>query len=90
MFYYAWIVETISEIHLSRYAENLHSILQKENIEKTFFSGNVLGGYPSQHFAVMYPDMVKDLWRLDTTPLGLKYLLKIRLVVGEKDSTGKV
>ena len=32
-------------------AEILHSILQKENIEKTFIVGMSMGGYPSQHFA---------------------------------------
>ena len=57
-------------------AEILHSILQKENIEKTFLVGMSMGGYPSQHFAVMYPDMVKGFVALDTTPLGLKYYSK--------------
>ena len=32
-----------------------------------------MGGYPSQHFAALYPDMVKGFVALDTTPLGLKY-----------------
>ena len=31
-----------------------------------------MGGYPSQHFAALYPDMVKGFVALDTTPLGLK------------------
>ena len=57
-------------------AEILHSILQKENIQKTFLVGMSMGGYPSQHFAALYPDMVKGFVALDTTPLGLKYYSK--------------
>lgn len=57
-------------------AEILHSILQKENIEKTFLVGMSMGGYPSQHFADIYPDMVKGFVALDTTPLGLRYYAK--------------
>lgn len=57
-------------------AEILHNILQEENIEKVFLVGMSMGGYPSQHFASMYPDMVKGFVALDTTPLGLKYYSK--------------
>ena len=57
-------------------AEILHSILQKENIEKTFLVGMSMGGYPSQHFALRYPGMVKGFAALDTTPLGHKYYSK--------------
>lgn len=35
-----------------------------------------MGGYPSQHFASIYPDMVKGFIALDTTPLGLIYYSK--------------
>lgn len=57
-------------------AEILHDILQTERIEKAFFVGMSMGGYPSQHFGVLYPDMVKGLIALDTTPLGLRYYSK--------------
>lgn len=57
-------------------AKILHSILRKENIDKTFLVGMSMGGYPSQHFADMYPDMVKGFVALDTTPLGHKYYTK--------------
>ena len=57
-------------------AEILHSILQKENIDKTFLVGMSMGGYPSQHFAAMYPEMVKGFVALDTTPLGFRYYSK--------------
>ena len=57
-------------------AEILHSILRKEGIEKTILVGMSMGGYPSQHFADSYPDMVKGLVALDTTPLGFRYYSK--------------
>ncbi len=57
-------------------AEILHSISQKENMEKVFLVGMSMGGYPSQHFASIYPDMVKGFVALDTTPLGCGYYSK--------------
>lgn len=57
-------------------AEILHIILQKESIEKVILVGMSMGGYPSQHFACLYPDMVKGFVALDTTPLGLHYYSK--------------
>lgn len=57
-------------------AEILHRILQEEGIEQTFLVGMSMGGYPSQHFAHRYPDMVKGFVALDTTPLGLSYYSK--------------
>lgn len=57
-------------------AEILHSILQKESIRKVFLVGMSMGGYPSQHFASIYPDMVKGFIALDTTPLGCSYYSK--------------
>ncbi len=60
-------------------AEILYNILQRENIKKVILVGMSMGGYPSQHFAAMYPDMVKGLVALDTTPLGLQYYTKTDL-----------
>ena len=57
-------------------AEILHGILQRENIEKVFLVGMSMGGYTSQHFASLYPDMVKGFIALDTTPLGRGYYSK--------------
>lgn len=57
-------------------AEILRDILRQENIEKIFLVGMSMGGYPSQHFASIYPDMVKGFIALDTTPLGLIYYSK--------------
>lgn len=60
-------------------AEILHGILQSEGIERAFFVGMSMGGYPSQHFARMYPNSVKGFVALDTTPLGLGYYSKADL-----------
>lgn len=57
-------------------AEILHNILRKKNIGKVFLVGMSMGGYPSQHFASIYPDMVKGFIALDTTPLGCGYYSK--------------
>jgi len=60
-------------------AEILHSILTREQIEQVVLVGMSMGGYPSQHFAALYPDMVKGFVALDTTPLGLQYYPKADL-----------
>ena len=60
-------------------AEILHTILQTEHIEKTFLVGMSMGGFPSQHFADRYPEMVKGFVALDTTPLGFQYYSKLDL-----------
>lgn len=57
-------------------AEILCNILRQENIGQVFLVGMSMGGYPSQHFASIYPDMVKGLIALDTTPLGAGYYSK--------------
>ncbi len=57
-------------------AEILHAILQEENINSVVLVGMSMGGYPSQHFAATYPDMVKGFVALDTTPLGVQYYSK--------------
>ena len=57
-------------------AEILHTILEKEKIKKVVLVGMSMGGYPSQHFASSYPDMVSGFVALDTTPLGLQYYSK--------------
>lgn len=57
-------------------AEILYDILQKEGIGNTFLVGMSMGGYPSQYFGAIYPNMVKGLIALDTTPLGLRYYSK--------------
>ena len=57
-------------------AQELHRILEAEHITKTVLVGMSMGGYPSQVFASMYPDMVEGFVALDTTPFGLKYYSK--------------
>lgn len=53
--------------------ECLDQILQKEKIDQVFLVGMSMGGYPSQHFALIYPEKTKGLIGLDTTPLGSNY-----------------
>lgn len=57
-------------------AQILYSVLLSENMNKVVLVGMSMGGYPSQHFAALHPDMVKGLIALDTTPLGLHYYSK--------------
>ncbi|WP_317272924.1 MULTISPECIES: alpha/beta hydrolase [Clostridium] len=57
-------------------AVELHRILKEENMKKVILVGMSMGGYPSQHFADLYPNMVDGFIALDTTPLGLEYYSK--------------
>lgn len=60
-------------------AEILYTILERENIKNVILVGMSMGGYPSQHFAAIYPEMVKGFIALSTTPLGLQYYTKTDL-----------
>lgn len=57
-------------------AMELHNILEVENVSKVFLVGMSMGGYPSQMFGDMFPEMVEGFVALDTTPFGLKYYSK--------------
>lgn len=57
-------------------ADILHTIFITENIEKVILVGMSMGGYPSQHFADVYPEMVEGFVALDTTPMGLEFYSK--------------
>lgn len=57
-------------------AEVLRAILAAEAIHRVYLVGMSMGGYPSQHFAAAYPQMVQGFVALDTTPLGLCYYSK--------------
>ncbi len=57
-------------------AMELKRILEKENISKVVLVGMSMGGYPSQMFASIYPNMVEGFVALDTTPFGTKYYSK--------------
>lgn len=54
-------------------AADLKEILDAENIGRVILVGMSMGGYPSQEFAVQYPDRVMAFIALDTTPFGLDY-----------------
>lgn len=68
-----------SEFSYYRTAVELYQILKSESVRKVVLVGMSMGGYPSQHFAVLYPDMVEGFIALDTTPLGLSYYSKTDL-----------
>lgn len=57
-------------------AVELKAILDKEQIKKVVLVGMSMGGYPSQMFADLFPNMVEGFIALDTTPFGLKYYSK--------------
>lgn len=54
-------------------AADLKEILDTENISQVILVGMSMGGYPSQEFAVQYPDRVMAFIAVDTTPFGLDY-----------------
>ncbi len=57
-------------------ATELKDILEQENINEVVLVGMSMGGYPSQMFAHLYPEMVKGFVALDTTPFGTRYYSK--------------
>lgn len=65
-----------SEFTYKNCAEDLLKILEQEKIDKTILVGMSMGGYPSQEFAVHYPEKVEGFIALDTTPYGLCYYSK--------------
>lgn len=54
-------------------ALELKAILDAEDIDKVILVGMSMGGYPSQEFAIHYPDEVSAFIALDTTPLEACY-----------------
>ena len=54
-------------------AEDLRAILDAEGLSQVVLVGMSMGGYPSQVFAMRYPERVRAFVALDTTPLGLSY-----------------
>lgn len=57
-------------------AFELKTILDKEKIEKVVLVGMSMGGYPSQMFADLYPNMVDGFVALDSNPFGIEYYSK--------------
>jgi len=64
------------EFSFEETAKVLRAILQAEQIGKAVLVGMSLGGYPSQEFALRWPEMVLGFVALDTTPYGLEYYSK--------------
>ena len=59
-----------------RAAKDLHTILEKEEIEKVSLVGMSMGGYPSQVFAALYPEETQCFIGIDTTPFDPAYYSK--------------
>lgn len=57
-------------------AYELKAILDNEKITEAILAGMSMGGFPSQMFAYLYPDMVKGMICIDTTPFGMEYYSK--------------
>lgn len=57
-------------------AEILNKILSQESIYDAILVGMSNGGYTTQMFGHLYPDKVKSMIAIDTTPLGLSYYSK--------------
>ena len=51
----------IPDLSLSKMADALIAILDKENIEQAFFAGHSMGGYTIMELASLYPDRVKAI-----------------------------
>lgn len=62
-----------TEFSYENTAIELKTILDVENIQQVILVGMSMGGYPSQEFAIHYPNRVIAFIALDTTPLGLCY-----------------
>ena len=54
----------------------IKGILDKEDIKKIILVGMSMGGYTSQMFGHLYPDMTEGFIAIDTTPFGLSYYSK--------------
>jgi pimeloyl-ACP methyl ester carboxylesterase len=65
-----------NDFSYNKAAIELKTILDKERMKKVILIGMSMGGYPSQEFASLYPDMVEGFIALDTTPFGMKYYSK--------------
>lgn len=57
-------------------AEDLNHILVDETISQVILVGMSMGGFPSQMFAIRYPEKVEGLVAIDTTPFGMSYYSK--------------
>lgn len=57
-------------------AQEMKRILEEEGIETVILVGMSMGGYPSQMFGYLFPDMVECFIAIDTTPFGREYYSK--------------
>ncbi len=66
-----------SNFTLGNASKEVKSILEKEQIDKVHLIGQSMGGFISQIFAREYPDHVKSIILVDSTPLLLEYYTKL-------------
>lgn len=57
-------------------ALEMKHVLDEEHIDKVILVGMSMGGYPSQMFGNMFPEMVDRFIGIDTTPFGKEYYSK--------------
>ena len=57
-------------------AEDMRGILEQENIDRSVFAGQSMGGYLVQSFLLRYPEMALAFVAIDTCPYGLRYYSK--------------
>lgn len=57
-------------------AQELHAILEKENVKKAVLIGQSMGGYICQEFGILYPEKVEALIAVDSHPFGHVYYKK--------------
>ncbi len=62
---------------LDNAAFELSKILNKENISKAHLVGQSMGGYISQIVALNYPDLVKTITAVDSSPVQGSYYTKL-------------
>ncbi len=67
------------EFSYTQAATELKHIVEQEHIAKVVLVGMSMGGYPSQMFAHLFPEMVEGFVALDTTPFGSGYYSKTDL-----------
>lgn len=65
------------DFSLQHAAEDLMQILDAEHIDQAHLVGQSMGGYISQIAALKYPDRVRSLTSVDSSPIQLSYYTKM-------------
>jgi pimeloyl-ACP methyl ester carboxylesterase len=65
------------DFSLQHAAEDLIQILDTEHVDQAHLVGQSMGGYISQIAALKYPDRVRSLTSVDSSPIQLSYYTKL-------------